>query len=58
MKSEISTEGMKAMPPVAIAAITMNDVLIYVSIAYVVLQVAHLIWKWVREAREKKVAAE
>ena len=43
---------MKGTPAVAMAAWTLNDVLIIVSIAYVLFQCAYLYWKWRREAQK------
>lgn len=33
-------------------AVTINEVLAAVSIAFILLQAAYLIWKWVKEARK------
>jgi hypothetical protein len=43
----------KAIPPVAVWSFTLNDWLAAVSILYVLLQVAHLIWKWRREGQAR-----
>lgn len=51
MKNAVASESAKAMPPLAVAAWTMNDWLIMASIAYVCLQAAYLIWKWRRDAK-------
>lgn len=49
LKDTVIVEAAKAAPPTGIAAITGNEILIGISIVYVVLQIAHLIWKWNKE---------
>lgn len=51
--SEFAVEAMKGAPVVAMAAWTLNDVLVIVSILYVLFQSAYLYWKWRREAAAK-----
>jgi hypothetical protein len=46
---EAFAEVVKGAPPVVVAAVTMNDVLIGVSVFYAVLQAAYLVRKWWRE---------
>jgi hypothetical protein len=46
---EAFAEAAKGAPPVLVAAVTLNDVLVAVSVAYVVLQAAYLARKWWRE---------
>lgn len=48
--TDVVVEALKGTPVVAAAAWTLNDVLIIVSIAYVLFQSAYLFWKWRREA--------
>lgn len=51
--SEFAVEAAKGAPVVAMAAWTLNDVLVIVSILYVLFQSAYLWWKWRREAAVK-----
>lgn len=54
MKSETGIESAKAAGAITLgfaSAATMNQVLAVVTILYVLLQAAYLIWKWRREAR-------
>lgn len=50
--TEFAVEAVKGTPAVAMAAVTLNDVLIIVSILYVLFQSAYLFWKWRREAQK------
>jgi hypothetical protein len=50
--TDFATEAAKGTPAVVMAAWTMNDVLIAISIAYVLFQSAYLFWKWRREAKK------
>lgn len=53
-KQETVIETAKAVPAVggAIAsALTLNEALAVVTILYILLQAAYLIWKWRRESR-------
>lgn len=60
MKAEITAEGLKAAPPVAIAAavqsgsMTLNDWVLISTLVYLGLQAAHLLWKWWREAKRSR----
>ncbi len=69
--TQAATEAAKAAPPVAAAvgaathSISINHVVGAVTIAYVVLQAAYLIWRWrrdhrrdVREQREQKTGCD
>lgn len=51
IKDTVIVEAAKAAPPTGIAAITGNEVLITISIVYVGLQIAYLIWKWNKERK-------
>jgi hypothetical protein len=54
LKNETVIETAKAVPAVggAIAsAVTLNEALALVTICYILLQAAYLIWKWRRESR-------
>ncbi len=59
MKQEITTEAVKAAPPVAVSvaaatdALTLNDWMLIATIGYVLIQAGYLIWKWFREWRRK-----
>jgi hypothetical protein len=54
--TDFAREAAFGTPVVAAAAWTMNDVLIYVSIAYVLLQTAYLLWKWSGEYKARKTS--
>lgn len=54
IKETAVVEAAKAAPPTGVAAITGNEVLIGISIVYVVLQIAHLLWKWNKERNHVK----
>lgn len=54
IKETVVVEAAKAAPPTSIAAITGNEVLITISIVYVILQIAHLLWKWNKERNHVK----
>jgi hypothetical protein len=41
----------KSAPPATIACLTLNEWVAIATIAYIVLQTAHLVWKWRREAK-------
>ena len=56
MQTEIKIEAAKATGAIALtgaSAITLNQVLMAMTICYVMLQMAYLIWKWRREAKAK-----
>lgn len=54
---DIASAGLKSAPPVvvgliaSVAQLTLPDWVAIVTIVYVVLQSAHLLWKWFREWR-------
>lgn len=53
MKTETTIETAKAVPALGGAmlySITLNEVVAVVTIIYILLQAAYLIWKWRREA--------
>lgn len=50
--TDFAVEALKGTPVVAAAAWTLNDLLIVISIAYVLFQSAYLAWKWRREAKK------
>lgn len=60
MRTDVVAEGLKAAPPVAVTAIslaaelTLNQAVAIVTIVYVLLQGAYLLWKWVREWRAER----
>jgi cystathionine beta-lyase/cystathionine gamma-synthase len=57
MQHAVSTEAAKAVPAVVGAAaawVTPSGYAAAVTIFYVVLQAAYLIWKWRREAKQGK----
>ena len=49
---DIIIEAVKAAPAVTMTALTMNDIVAFVTIIFIVLQVAYLIRKWMREETE------
>jgi predicted MFS family arabinose efflux permease len=57
MKTHITTEAMKAAPPVAVNAgaliggYTVNEWVAFGTLAYLALQAAFLLWKWRKEAK-------
>ncbi|MCW8199304.1 hypothetical protein D8B23_12930 [Verminephrobacter aporrectodeae subsp. tuberculatae] len=57
MIKDVATEGAKAVPPLTLVSIAptlgpvLNVVLTTVTILYVILQSAWLLWRWRREAR-------
>ncbi|MGE5509622.1 MAG: hypothetical protein ACM31O_00040 [Bacteroidota bacterium] len=59
MKTEITSEAVKAAPPITIMGLahlsnwTINDVVMVLTGIYVVAQLSYLLWKWRRESRSK-----
>lgn len=54
LKQETAIETVKAVPAVGgavLSAVTLNQVLAVVTIGYILLQAAYLVWKWRRESR-------
>ena len=49
---DIILEAAKAAPAVTMTALTMNDIVAFVTIIFIVLQVAYLVRKWMREETE------
>ena len=52
---EFQVEAAKALPAVsgvAIYGFTLNEMVAVATLAYVILQSAYLIWKWIKEARK------
>lgn len=49
---DIILEAVKAAPAVTMTALTMNDIVAFVTIIFIVLQVAYLVRKWMREETE------
>lgn len=57
IEHEAKIQTAKAVPALlgtAWYSVTLNDIVAFVTIAYVLLQIGYLIWKWCREAKEKK----
>ena len=54
MRTEISYESIKAMPPVMASVFTMDKAVLFATLVYVVLQVSYLLWKWRKEYKEGK----
>lgn len=50
---DFSRELVNSVPPVTVAALTLNEWVMIASLAYIVLQAAYLIRKWVREERRR-----
>jgi hypothetical protein len=57
MRQEIAQEAVKATPPVAVAGsawflgLTLNDIVLLATLAYIGLQAGYLVWKWFREIK-------
>lgn len=54
VKHEAVTEAIKSVPAVSgavVSAVTLNEALGIVTIGYILLQAAYLVWKWRRESR-------
>lgn len=49
---DVLIEAVKAAPGITMSAITLNGAVAVVTIVFIVLQVAYLIRKWVREETE------
>jgi hypothetical protein len=52
-KPELVNEGIKSAPPVAVAGLTvagmtLNDVVLLVTIVYLVVQISYILYKWWR----------
>jgi hypothetical protein len=60
MKDAIAAESLKATPPVTVTAVTwmsgltLNDYVLLATLAYIALQAAYLIYRWVLEVRRGK----
>jgi hypothetical protein len=58
MRTEITAEAAKASPPAVVYAyawfhdLTINSVVGYLTAGYLILQVAHLLWKWNQERKQ------
>lgn len=52
MKTEITTEAIKAAPPIAAWAMTLNETVAIATAVYIVVQVAYLLRKWWREEKD------
>jgi hypothetical protein len=58
-KADIATEAAKASPPVAVAGATVagiqvNDLILWSTLVYVVLQIAFLLYRWHKMHTTKK----
>lgn len=53
---DIVSATARAVPPVTVAYITLNEWVAIASIAYVALQAAYLIWRWRGEWLRRKAA--
>lgn len=54
-KQEIITQAAKAVPAIAgttVASLTLNEWVAVATFIYVVIQIAFLIWRWVKEANK------
>jgi membrane protein implicated in regulation of membrane protease activity len=54
MNKEALAETLKAVPPAAVAALTLNEWVALATFAYIVVQAAYLLRKWWREERGDK----
>jgi hypothetical protein len=58
LKQETTIETAKAVPAVVgatIAGLTLNEVVAVVTIIYILLQAAFLIYKWLRQVKKDKI---
>jgi hypothetical protein len=58
-KTEIVAEAIRATPPVAVAGATvagvpLNEIVLWLTIVYLVLQIGFLAWKWLNAHRRGK----
>lgn len=56
---DLPNEALKATPPVTVlaaplAGVTLGDVAAALAVAFLLLQIAHLVWKWRKEYRDDK----
>lgn len=51
MKTETISEALKATPPVAVAALTLNEWVAVATVVYIIVQAAYLLRKWWREEK-------
>ncbi len=56
-RTEVIAEAMRATPPTAVLALTVGDItlqdwVLLLTIVYVVLQIAYLLFRWVRLASQ------
>lgn len=49
---DILLEAIKATPAVTMTALTMNDIVAFVTIIFIILQCGYLVRKWMREETE------
>lgn len=58
MREAIAAEGLKATPPITVSVVaftqglTISDAVGYATLAYIAMQAAYLLWRWIREARK------
>jgi hypothetical protein len=62
-KADIAAEAAKAAPPVTVAGatvagVTINDLILWATLVYIVLQIGFLLYRWQRLHFVRKVAAE
>lgn len=53
MARDLAAAAAKTVPPVTVWALTLNEWLALASIIYVIAQLAHLAWRWRREAKRR-----
>ncbi|AXQ27592.1 hypothetical protein D0B54_02400 [Solimonas sp. K1W22B-7] len=53
LRSDFTTATAKSGPPILAfwSGLTLNDLVGWMTLAYLALQAAHLLWKWQREIR-------
>jgi hypothetical protein len=60
VKHEIAQEIAKAAPPVTVTSwawfhgLTISDLVGWATLAYIALQSAYLLWRWIRQIRRGK----
>ncbi|AXQ30472.1 hypothetical protein D0B54_18100 [Solimonas sp. K1W22B-7] len=56
LKEEVAVAAAKASPPVLAfwSGLTVHDLVGWMTVAYLALQTAHLLWKWRRAAQKAR----
>lgn len=60
LNTEVVTEAAKSAPPVAVSlasfvgGLSLNNIIGVATLFYIILQAAHLIWKWRRDIKRER----